>query len=102
MQEKLFSIGDDYWIDDEEGNHAFRVNGKAMRIRQTFIIEDPEGNELAKIQERKLSVRDKLAIERGGSTVSTGRNAPGGIPDRLFIDLEAGRLQKLDGHSLVH
>ena len=43
MQEKLLSIGDDYWIDDEDENHAFRVNGKAMRVRQTFILEDPGG-----------------------------------------------------------
>jgi len=40
MREKLLSIGDDYWIEDEQGNRAFRVNGKALRVRHTFLLED--------------------------------------------------------------
>ena len=68
MREKLLSIGDDYWIENEAGQNAFRVDGKALRIRQTFILEDAQGNEVAKVQERKLSVRDKMAIDRGGTT----------------------------------
>lgn len=46
MREKLLSIGDDYWIEDDEGNRAFHVDGKALRVRQTFVIEDVEGNEI--------------------------------------------------------
>jgi uncharacterized protein YxjI len=72
MRQRLLSIGDDYWIDDEQGRHAFRVNGKALRVRKTFVLEDAEGNEVAKIQERKLSVRDKMAIERGGELHAKG------------------------------
>ena len=48
MREKLFAIGDDYWIEDEEGERAFKVDGKAMRIRKTLILEDPSGAELFK------------------------------------------------------
>jgi uncharacterized protein YxjI len=102
MQEKLLSIGDDYWIDDAEGNHAFRVNGKAMRIRQTFVLEDPDGNELARVQERKLSVRDKMAIERDGSTVATVKKALVGIPDRFSIDLVDGADLKAKGNFVDH
>ena len=49
MREKLLSIGDDFWIEDESGNKVYKVNGKAVRMRQTFILEDPSGGELAKI-----------------------------------------------------
>ena len=31
MQEKLLSIGDDYWIEDETGQRVFKVDGKAVR-----------------------------------------------------------------------
>ena len=41
MRERLLSIGDDYWIEDGEGERAFRVDGKALRIRETFVLEDP-------------------------------------------------------------
>ena len=50
MREKLVSIGDDYWIENEQGEKVFKVNGKALRIRQTLIFEDRSGQELAKIQ----------------------------------------------------
>jgi len=66
MREKLLSIGDDYWIEDDQGERAYRVNGKALRARNTFKLEDSSGQEVASIQERKLSVRDKIAIERDG------------------------------------
>jgi uncharacterized protein YxjI len=28
MREKLFAIGDDYWIETDSGERAFKVNGK--------------------------------------------------------------------------
>ena len=40
MREKLASIGDDFWIEDEDGERAYRVNGKAVRVRDTFVLED--------------------------------------------------------------
>jgi len=102
MREKLLSIGDDYWIEDEDGNHAFRVDGKALRIRQTFVLEDAQGNELAKIQERKLSVRDKMAIERGGDTAATVKKALVGIRDRFSIDVEGGGDMRAKGNFVDH
>ena len=48
MHEKLVSIGDDYWIENDQGQLVFKVDGEAMRIRDTFQIEDPQGLELAK------------------------------------------------------
>jgi uncharacterized protein YxjI len=63
MREKMFSIGDDSWIEDDSGQRVFRVNGKAMRMRRTLKLEDLDGNELCKVQERKLRVRDTMEIE---------------------------------------
>ena len=34
MREKMFAIGDDYWIETDGGERAFKVNGKALRIRE--------------------------------------------------------------------
>ena len=33
MREKMFSIGEDYWIETDGGEQAFKVNGKALRLR---------------------------------------------------------------------
>ena len=101
MREKLLSIGDDSWIEDEAGDKVFKVNGKVARIRQTFILEDPNGTEVAKIQERKLSVRDKMAIECG-DTSATVHKALLGIRDRYNIDVDGGPDLKAHGNFVDH
>ena len=38
MRQKLVSIGDDYWIENDQGERVFKVDGKALRGRQTLIF----------------------------------------------------------------
>jgi uncharacterized protein YxjI len=102
MRQRMLSIGDDYWIEDGDGHRAFRVNGKALRLRQTFVLEDAQGNEVAKIQERKLSIRDKMAIERGGDSLATVHKALVGMRDRFSIDLEGGGELRARGNFVDH
>jgi uncharacterized protein YxjI len=103
MREKLFAIGDDYWIEDEEGERAFKVDGKAMRIRKTLILEDPSGAELFKVQEKKLHIRDTMDIERGGETVATVKKAlitP--LRDRFSVEVEGGEDMEAKGNIVDH
>jgi uncharacterized protein YxjI len=102
MREKLLSIGDDFWIENGEGERAYKVNGKAFRVRQTFVLEDAAGQETARIQERKLSIRDKIAIERGGETAATVHKALVGFRDRFAIDVEHGDDMKAHGNVVDH
>jgi uncharacterized protein YxjI len=102
MREKLLSIGDDFWIENDQGERAYKVNGKALRLRQTFVLEDASGGEIATIQERKLSIRDKIAIERGGNTTATVHKALVGIRDRFAIDVEHGDDMKAHGNVVDH
>lgn len=55
MREKLFAIGDDYWIEDEQGERAFKVNGKALRIRDTLVLEDPSGAGSSRCRRRSFA-----------------------------------------------
>jgi len=103
MREKLFAIGDDYWIETEDGERAFKVNGKALRIRKTLVVETPDGDELFRIQERKLSVRDKMKIERGGETVATVKKAlVSPLRDRYSIEVEGGDDLEAKGNIVDH
>ena len=63
IRQKMLSIGDDFWIENQEGQRVFKVDGKALRLRKTLIFEDMSGNKLAKIQERLLAIKDTMAIE---------------------------------------
>jgi uncharacterized protein YxjI len=102
MREKLASIGDDSWIEDEQGEKVYKVDGKAMRLRETFILEDRAGNEVAKIQERKLTVRDTMEVERDGHTLATVHKALVGIRDRFRIDVEGGEDLHAHGNFVDH
>mgnify|MGYP001813207831 FL=1 len=63
MRQKMVAIGDDFWIENDAGQKVFKVDGKALRVRQTLNFEDAQGNLLCQIQERKLRVKDSMEIE---------------------------------------
>src|ERR1700752_4058047 len=103
MREKLFAIGDDFWIETEDGERGFKVDGKALRIRQTFILKAASGEDLVKIQKKMLHIRDTMEIERDGETVATVKKAlitP--LRDRFSIDLEAGGGLTAKGNIVDH
>ena len=100
MRQDMLSIGDDFWIEDGDGNKAYRVNGKAARIRDTWILLDGSGTEVAKIRERKLSVRDAIKIETGGKEYVV-KKAMIGIRDRYVIETD-GKNLKAHGNIVDH
>jgi uncharacterized protein YxjI len=103
MREKMFSIGEDYWIETDGGEQAFKVNGKALRLRDTFVLEDPSGEELFKIQEKKLRVRDTMKIERDGDTVATVKKAlVSPLRDRFSVEVEGGEDMDVKGNIVDH
>ena len=66
VRQRLISIGDDYVIDNDRGEHVFKLDGKALRMRKTIRFEDMDGHELCKIQERMLHLKDSMEIEDPG------------------------------------
>jgi uncharacterized protein YxjI len=103
MREKLFSIGDDFWIETADGDRTFKVDGKALRIRETFVLESRAGEELFKIQEKKLTIRDTMEVERDGDTVATIKKAlitP--LRDRFSIELGDGGELSAKGNIVDH
>jgi uncharacterized protein YxjI len=103
MREKLFAIGDDFWIETDHGERAFKVNGKAARLRDTFILESASGEELFKAQKKMLHVRDTMEIERDGHTVATIKKAMiSPLRERFAIDVEGGDDLKAQGNIVDH
>jgi uncharacterized protein YxjI len=91
VREKVFSIGDDFWVTDEQGNEAFLVDGKALRLRQTFELKDRSGAIVATIRKRLLAVRDSMDIERGGAVIATVKKAVfSPLHHRSVVELPGG------------
>jgi uncharacterized protein YxjI len=103
MREKVFAIGDDYWIETDGGQHAFKVDGKTLRIRKTLVLETPQGEEVLTIEKRILSIRDTMEIERDGKAVATVSKAfmtP--LRDRFSIEVEGGENMEAKGNIVDH
>ena len=103
MREKLFAIGDDFWVETAGGDRVFKVNGKAFRVRDTLVLESPAGEELYSIQEKNLHVRDTMEVERGGRTVATVKKAlVSPLRQRYSISLEDGPELEAHGNIVDH
>jgi uncharacterized protein YxjI len=92
MRERMFSIGDDYWIEDESGERAFLVDGKALRLRQTFELKGPGGEVLAVIKKKVVSIRDTMVVERDGDTAAkVHKKLFSPLRHKMVIELADGR-----------
>jgi len=104
MRQKMVSIGDDFWIENDRGERAYKVDGKALRIRQTLVFEDMQGHELCKIQERMLHIRDTMEIEGpNGETLATIKKAlitP--LRERWTVNVGTGPDMEVQGNILDH
>jgi len=103
IRKKLLSIGDDFWVEDESGERAFKVDGKAFRLRDTFVVETPDGQELLRIKEQRLKLHKTYAIERDGdelATVSKALFTP--LRDKFRVELSSGGVLEAQGDLLDH
>ncbi|MFJ8360533.1 LURP-one-related/scramblase family protein [Streptomyces sp. NPDC093984] len=71
VRDRLLGIGEDYWIEDQDGTKVFLVDGKAMRLRDTFELKDPQGRVLIDIHQKMFALRDTMIIERDGERLAT-------------------------------
>lgn len=104
MRQRLASIGQDYDIENDRGQRAFHIDGKALRLRQTLIFEDMQGREQCKIQERVVRVKDTMDIEGpNGETLATVKKAlitP--LRERWVVRIGAGPNIDIQGNILDH
>ncbi len=104
MRQRLVSIGDDYFIENEQGERAFKVDGKALRVRKTLVFEDMAGNELCKIQEKMMRVKDAMEIEGpGGERLAMVKKAIiSPLRERWLVKMGDGPDLEVKGNVVDH
>ncbi|WP_026120401.1 LURP-one-related/scramblase family protein [Nocardiopsis potens] len=101
VRERIFDIGDDFWVTDEEDNRIYWVDGKAMRLRTTFQLKTPDGEPLLEIKEKLLHIRDQMRITRDDELVATVRERMfNPIKEKLIVELAAGGEWEVHGDLL--
>ncbi len=84
LRRQLFSIGEDFWVQNAQGENVYKLDGKVLTLTQTFALEDVNGNELVRMQAEMLTLRGTMDIERGGQVVATVRKALFNILSQSF------------------
>jgi uncharacterized protein YxjI len=104
MHEKLASIGDDFWIENGEGQKTYKVDGKALRVRQTLSFQDASGRELCRIQERMVRIKDSMEIEDAdGNQIAMVKKALiSPLRDRFVVNIKNGPDLEVKGNIVDH
>jgi uncharacterized protein YxjI len=104
MREQIFAIGDDFWIETQKGRRAYKVDGKALHLRNTLLLEDPHGRELYHIQSKVLAIKDTMAVSsprgRDEATIKHALISP--LRDKMTANMAEGPDIEIKGNLLNH
>jgi uncharacterized protein YxjI len=64
LKERIFSLRESYYIQDETGQNAFEVRGRLLSLRDALTLYDLKTGEAISIHEKMLSLRPVYMIER--------------------------------------
>jgi len=73
MRQRVLSLGQDYWVTDEDGNRAFLVDGRVLAFRRTFELKGPGGEVYAVARKKVMALRDTMEVRVGGAHAATVR-----------------------------
>jgi uncharacterized protein YxjI len=95
VRERLFSVKDDFWVTDEQGNQVFFVDAKILSLRHALELKDASGRTLATIKHKLLTFTDAMEVEHDGAVVATVHKAVfSPLQHKAHIDLDdGGRLE---------
>jgi uncharacterized protein YxjI len=104
MIEKIAVTGDDFYIQNDQGQRVYKVDGKALRARDTLVFRDLEGNEVCKIQQRIARIRDSMEIEgpNGERVAMVQKSMVTPLRDRFSVKVGNGPELEVQGNVLAH
>jgi uncharacterized protein YxjI len=104
MRQKMLSIGDDFWIENAEGERVYRVDGKALRLRHTLDLDDANGAKLCRVQTRVMHIRDTMDIQGpdGDRLARVHKALITPLRERWKVDVESGPDMEVHGNVVDH
>ena len=103
LRRQLLALGEDFWIQNAQGENVYRLDGKVLTLTQTFALEDVNGNELARMKAELLTLRKTMDVTRGGQVLATVRKAFINIlGQRYTVDIAGDGELQAQGDILNH
>jgi len=104
MRQKVFALGQDFYIENESGQKVFKVDGKVLRVRDTLNFKDMQGNTLCQIQQKVARIKDTMEVDGpDGKKVAAVKKAiitP--VRDRWTAKIKNGPDLDIQGNILDH
>jgi uncharacterized protein YxjI len=103
IRERFFHLGEDSDIADEQGQPAYRVDGKVLSLHNTLIVRDLAGSEVARVERQLVALRPTYHITRQGQELAEVRQklfSP--FVDRFTIDIPGPDDLAMTGSLLEH
>ena len=66
IRKKMFSLGEKFTIQDEDGKDHFFVEGKFFSFGDQLRVYDADGTEQAYIEQKLMSLRPRYRVYRDG------------------------------------
>ena len=103
LRQKMVSIGNDYWIENEQGEHVYEVDGK-IGLKKVFDFNDAQGKKLAKLRKHFIAIKETMEVEGAdGKTLAVVRKdlfTP--FKEHFSVSLSNGRSLEIHGNILDH
>ncbi len=104
MRQKIFALGQDFYIENKQKQKVFKVDGKVLRVRDTLKFKDMKGNTLCQIQQKIARIKDVMEVDdANGKTIAKVKKAiitP--VRDRWTVKIGNGPDLSVQGNILDH
>lgn len=103
IRERLFDIGDDFDVTDDDGRRLYHVDGKVLTLRDRLVIEDPSGQEVASVHRHLVALRPTYEVTIGGEKAAEVRRhffTP--FREKFTIDIPGPDDLEISGDLLDH
>ena len=92
MRQRIFALGQDFYINNAAGQPVFKIDGKVRLIKEALKFRDMQGNLLYKLDERVIRIRESFDIlDANGRLAAKVHNAiidP--LRERFTIEIPGG------------
>jgi uncharacterized protein YxjI len=103
IRERMFALGDDFDITDEDGRRVYHVDGKVLTLRDRLVIEDPSGAEVAAVHRHLVALRPTYEVTVGGEkAVEVRRHFFTPFREKFTIDIPGPDDLQISGDLLDH
>lgn len=85
---------DDFWVENAVGRRAYKIDGKALNVRNTLAMQTPAGVDLLQMQGKVASVRNAMDIEspnaRGPTLATVKKDLINVVRDEYNVNVHGG------------